>query len=263
ALHDQLAPRLEHALGLRTRAQVHVDHSLVPLGPARGRCTRRVRAPERLVRATARELVRRGPVEALHVRRIEYDRTEAAISMRQCSAVDTIEVGEAVEAVASFERKIAGRHLVGSGLDLRPEHAAPVGHVGDLGPARHVQPHDLREQLRVAAHVRAQDQVSRGLAALNPLALRHRQNVKSAGRSGPSSALRSGFGLVSLGRTWGGPFSGTPAASRYLVSESSVTFEPASPSAWSELAMWYMSRSSTLERIEIERRRCCLPMRTS
>lgn len=82
--------------------------------------------------------------EPLHVGRIEHDRVQRGLGVRQVSAVHS-------------GGDVRREQIVAVGVHAAPEDALAVGHVRDARTRRHVQGEHFREHIRVRANMGGDD----------------------------------------------------------------------------------------------------------
>jgi len=148
ALHDIDAVLFQHAPRFACRTEIEIEHRLMILRRLSVRLFPNL--PHDIVIlfrvVGVVRLVVLVPVvcraaRCVHVRRIEHDREEALVFIRQLPAVDTA----AAPLRQAMALQIARVQLVLPQIYSLPEHPSSVSHIRDLRALRHVQFQDVRE----------------------------------------------------------------------------------------------------------------------
>ena len=93
------------------------------------------------MRPGAGKLMHGSPEKALHVRWIKHNTVNGLVLIRQSPAIHA-------------GLQVAGQQRIVGRIDFFPKGPFAVGHVCDLGTARHVQTQDVCEHTRVLADMR-------------------------------------------------------------------------------------------------------------
>ncbi len=148
ALDNQDAIWLQDALGFYGSLDVELENSVMPfVAQFGGAIAVRIVFPKGRMRPVSSKGVVTS-IQPLHVRGIENNTINLAIAIWELAAINT-------------HLDVCGQESILSRWDALPEDTLAKGNISHLGPGRHVQSQDMRENLTVVPGISREHQLGR------------------------------------------------------------------------------------------------------